>query len=290
MSGCRWKRNFNSSCRLILPYLLLPAIGFANEPDKTPSARAAGLGNSTIALVDPWSIFSNQAGLGWQRDFWVGVHHENRYFIKELSNSSLSGCIPVKPGTFGVALTHFGYSQYSQSQVGFSYGMMLSKNIAAGIGINYHSVRFTNGYGSASCVTAEGGIIYQPVDKFAIGAHVFNPSRSSLGSSQNLSTSFGIGFAYHPTEYILITLQGDDNTQSSPVFRTGIEYSPAKRLSLRAGLSSNPMTMAFGLGCKVKSIVFDLAFSYHEVLGYSPYVSLSYTLSSKKNNQDKPKN
>jgi hypothetical protein len=288
MIGCRWKRVFNSSCRLILPYLLLPSFALANEPDKTIGARGAGLSNSTIALVDPWSIFSNQAGLGWQRDFWVGIHHENRYFVKELNNSSLSGCFPVKPGTFGVAITHFGYKLYSQSQFGLSYGMMLSKNIAAGVGINYHSVRFSSGYGSASCVTAEGGIIYQPFEKIAIGAHVFNPSKSSLGSSQNISTSFGIGLAYRPAEAILITLQGDDNSSSSPAFRTGIEYSPAKRLSIRTGFSSNPVAMAFGLGWKVKSIIFDLAFSYHEVLGYSPFVSLSYTFSSKKSNQATP--
>ncbi len=288
MSRCRWKRWFNFFCRLIIFVLLLPAVSFSNEPDKPFNARAAGLGNSVAAVTDPWSIFSNQAGLGLQRSYWVGVSHENRYLIRELSTSSLGGCIPVKPGTFGMALTHFGYSQFSQSQFGVSYGMMLSKAIAAGVGINYHSLRIANGYGSSSCITAEGGVIYQPVEKFAIGAHVFNPFRSSLGSDQNLSTSFGIGIAYQPASYILITLQGDDSSQSSPVFRMGLEYNPVRSLSIRTGLSSNPMSLAFGLGWRVKGMTFDLAFSYHEVLGYTPYLSLSYTFGSKTSNQDKP--
>jgi len=288
MFGCRQKRCFNTSGRLILFALLLPVVSFSNEPDKTLSARAAGLGSSTIAIADPWSIFNNQAGLGWQRSYWAGVYNENRYFVKELSYSSIGGCIPVKPGTFGVAFAHFGYSQFSQSQFGLSYGMMLSKTIAAGVGLNYHSVYLANGYGSTHCNTAEGGIIYQPFAKIAIGVHVFNPFRSSLGSEQNLSTSFGIGLAYRPADYILITIQSDDNTQSSPVFRTGIEYCPVKSLSIRAGMSSNPMSLAFGLGWKVKSICFDLAFSYHDVLGYTPYISLSYTFDSKASNQDKP--
>jgi len=233
-------------------------------------------------------MFNNQAGLGWQRNYWAGVYHENKYLVKELSYSSFGGCIPVKPGTLGIALTHFGYSQFSQSQFGLSYGMMLSKTIAAGIGINYHSIHLANGYGSTSTITAEVGIIYQPLEKITIGAHVFNPTRSSLGSSQNLSTSFGIGLAYRPVDYILITLQGDDNTQSNPIFRTGIEYSPVKSISIRAGMSSKPMSLAFGFGWKVKAIRFDLAFSYHEVLGYTPYLSLSYTFDSKSRNQDNP--
>ena len=289
MFVCRLKRFFNSSCRLTLFILLIPALSYSNEPDKTPSARAAGLGNGTIALADPWSIFSNQAGLGYQRDYWTGAFHENRYFVKELSYSSLGGCIPVRPGTFGIALSHFGYNQFSQSQIGLSYGMMLTKNIAAGVGLNYHSVQLASSYGTSSCITAEGGINYQPIDKIAIGAHVFNPSRSSLGKDQNLTTSFGIGLAYRPVDYLLITVQGDDNTDSTPIFRTGIEYSPAERLSIRAGVSSNPMSMAFGLGWKVKAICFDLAFAYHEVLGYSPFVSISYTFNKKVNGQEEVK-
>ncbi len=280
--------NINKSCKLFLFALLFPFIAFSNEPEKFPGARSTGLSNSTIALTDPWSVFNNQAGLGWQRNYWAGVYHENRYFLNELSYSSLGGCIPVKTGTFGVGVTHFGYNQFSQSRFGLSYGMMLTKTISAGIGINYHTVRIAQGYGSSGAITAEAGIIYQPLDKIAIGAHVFNPTRSSLGSDQNLSTSFGIGLAYRPAETVLLLVQGDDNTLTSPVVRTGIEYSPIKKLCFRAGMSSNPMSLSFGLGWRTKSISFDLAFSYHRVLGYTPYISLSYTFGSNTKIQDKP--
>ncbi|NOU19795.1 MAG: hypothetical protein HOO91_19740 [Bacteroidales bacterium] len=280
--------DFINTSKLFLIPLLFPLLSYSSEPDKLIGARASGLGNSAIALTDSWSIFNNQAGLGWQRDYWAGVYHENRYFVKELNYSSLGGCIPVKPGTFGIAITHFGYSQYSQSRFGLSYGMMLTKTIAAGVGFNYHTVQLAGGYGSSNCLTAEGGIIYQPLEKVAIGAYLFNPTHSSLGNNQKLATFFGIGLTYRPSKYILITLQGDDNTQSSPVFRTGLEYSPAKNLYFRAGMSSNPMSLAFGLGWKVKSVDFDLAFSYHEVLGYTPFLSVSYTFNSKTSKQDKP--
>jgi len=284
-----WQKHcFNTSRGLIIFVLLLPIISFSSEPDKTPSARTAGLGGSSIAIADPWSVFNNQAGLGWQKDYWAGVYHENRYFVKELGFSALGACIPVKPGTFGVSLTHFGFSQFNQSRFGLSYGMMLSKSIAAGVGLNYHSLHLSSEYGSTSTITAEGGIIYQPLEKISIGAHVFNPTQSSLGSSQNLPTSFGLGMVYKPNKNIFITIQGDDNTQSSPVFRAGLEYSPVSSLSIRAGMATNPMNLSFGLGWRVKQLVFDLAFSYHEVLGYTPYLSLSYTFDRQASNQEKP--
>ncbi|HCT31453.1 MAG TPA: hypothetical protein DIW31_12180 [Bacteroidales bacterium] len=274
--------------KLILIALLFPFVSKSNEPEKSPGARAAGVGSSTIALADPWSIFNNQAGLGHQRNYWAGVYHEKRYFLNELSFSSFGSCIPVKPGTFGIGVTHFGYSQFSQSKFGISYGMMLSKNISAGIGINYHSVKIVNGYGSAGCITAEGGIIYKPIEKISIGAHVYNPTQSSFGDNQNLPTTFGLGIAYQPTESVLILVQGDDNTLTSPTFRTGLEYSPVKKLSFRAGLISNPMSLSFGLGWNVKNLNVDLAFSYHQVLGYTPYISLAYTFGGGAKNQGKP--
>lgn len=274
--------------KIFLIALLFPFSAKPIEPEQSPGARSAGIGSSTIVLADPWSVFNNQAGLGQQRNFWAGVYHEKRYFLNELSFSSIGGCIPVKPGTFGVGVTHFGYSQFSQSRFGLSYGMMLTKTISAGIGINYHMVRIANGYGSAGCITAEGGIIYKPIDKISIGAHVFNPTQSSFGENQNLPTTFGLGIAYQPVESVLILIQGDDNTLTSPTLRTGLEYSPVKRLSFRAGLISNPMTLSFGLGWNVKNLNVDLAFSYHRVLGYTPYISLAYTFGGGMKNQVKP--
>lgn len=287
MARCWQTYCFNTSVGLVFVISLASTKAFSGEPEKYPGARSSGLSNSSIALADPWSVFNNQAGLGWQRSYWAGVYQENRFFVNELSYSSLGVCIPVKPGTFGVGLTHFGYSQYNQSRLGLAYGMMLSKTVSAGVGINYHTVRLSGGYGGSECITAEGGIIYQPLQKITLGAHVFNPTRSTLGSNLNLTTSFGIGMVYRPVDNVLIAIQGDDNTQSSPIIRTGIEYSPAKSLSLRAGISSNPMSLSFGLGWIVKSICFDIAFSYHQVLGYTPYISLSYNFDRKPSIQEK---
>ena len=157
--GLEQRLTFDKFSKLFLFALLFPFIAFSNEPEKFPGARSMGLGNSTIALNDPWSVFNNQAGLGWQRKYWAGVYHEKRYFLNELSYSSLGGCIPVKNGSFGIGIAHFGYSQFSQSRFGLSYGMMLSKTISAGVGINYHTIKLAQGYGSSNAVTAEAGII-----------------------------------------------------------------------------------------------------------------------------------
>lgn len=265
----------------------MPVCSFCQEIQISNSARTAGLGGCSISISDSWSVINNQAGLGSQRSYWAGIYHENKYLVKELGYSVLAACIPVKPGTFGISLTHFGYSQYSQSRFALSYGMKLSSNIYAGVGLNYHTLKLANEYGSASCISVEGGIIYNPIEKLTLGAHIINPTQSTFGSSKKLPTSFGLSLAYKPNRNIILIVQGDDNTQYKTVFRTGIEYNPIKRVSIRTGIASNPTEVSFGLGWRVKHMVFDLAFSYHQILGYTPFASLSYTFSDSAKSQDK---
>ncbi len=255
-------------------FVLVPLLSAAQE--QIPGCRSAALGNSTFAIPDGWSVFTNQAGLAWQKDYWVGVHHENKFFVKNLGFSAIGADIPVKPGTFGVGMTHFGYNQFNQTRASLNFGMLLTEQFAAGIGLNYHYVHLAGSYGNSDAISAEGGIIYKPTKKCGIGVHVFNPTASTLNSKDDLPTTFGIGMFFKPVKYLLLTFQGDDNSVTKPVFRTGFEYNPVENMSVRAGFTSNPSVVSFGLGWQIIGINLDLAFSYHEILGYTPLISVSY--------------
>lgn len=246
-----------------------------------PGSRSAGLCNSTAALPSPWSLFRNQAGIAGQKDIWIGIHHGNKFFIKELGQSAIGLCIPVKPGTLGVTLVHFGFKQFHQTKTGLNYGMMLSENLAIGIGLNFHFVQFLKQYGKTKCISAEGGITYHPLKELIVGAFLVNPTGSYLTSPNDMVSSFGIGLAYIPNDNLIITLQGEDSNQSTPVFRCGIEYNPRGKTSIRTGIASNPKIMAFGLGWEYDRFVFDLSFSYHQFLGYTPELSVAYTFENR---------
>ena len=57
----------------------------------------------------------------------------------------------------------------------------------------------------------------------------------------------------------------------------GVEYLPITNLAIRSGIVSNPTVACFGVGYSMGGLRIDIAFSYHQRLGYSPHLSISYT-------------
>jgi len=110
----------------------------AGFPVEQPGSRAIALGYSGVSIPDAWSLFYNQAGLGYQEYAWIGVHHENRFITPELNFSALGSIIPVRPGSLGISIKRLGFSQFSQTKAGLAYGMKLMPTLSAGVQLNVH--------------------------------------------------------------------------------------------------------------------------------------------------------
>jgi len=260
----------------------------AGVPEEQPSSRAAGLGYSTTSLTDGWSLFHNQAGLGHQGNTWIGVHHENRFITPELSFSALGAIIPVKPGAIGISIKRLGFSQFNQTKAGLAYGMQLSPTLSAGIQLNAHHIYFAGEYGSATAFSAEGGIIYTPTNNLNIGLHVINPTRSRLYDDERIPTLVNLGLSYQISEMLMIAVGTEKNLDEDFSFMAGIEFAPINNLYLRSGMASKPGLLSFGVGYKINPIQIDVAFTRHEILGYTPHFSLSYTFGSKQKVKTEP--
>ncbi len=264
--------------------LMLFSTAKASIPDKPTGGQGAAMGQAWVALNDSWAGFRNQAALAVNHNFWAGIHHENRFLTSELGLSTLGFLIPVSPGTFGIDISHFGYSQLNTTRIGLSYGMKFSEKFMAGIGLAYHRMQVAGEYKDRNAFTVEGGILYAPVEKLTLGAYIFNPTRSSFDDSQSLPPIIGAGATFRPSQKVVLTLQVDDNTESSPNVRGGLEFTATKNFCFRLGYSSgNPEGLTGGFGWMVKDINFDLSFGYHRILGYTPQLSVSYCPGSKKN-------
>lgn len=258
-----------------------PQFSFADFPEEQPSSRAAALSYSAVGLTDGWSIFFNQAGLGYQESTWVGAHHENRFITPELSFSALGVILPVKNGSFGVSIKRMGFSQFNQTKAGLAFGMKLAPTFSAGIQLNAHHVYFAGEYGSTTAFTAEGGMIYSPTSSLDIGFHIINPTRSRLYDEERIPTILNLGLAYKLSEMVIVTASAEKNIDADFSFKAGIEFMPINNLYFRTGMASNPSLLSFGLGYEFSSIQFDFAFTRHEILGYTPHFSLSYTFERK---------
>ncbi len=265
---------------IFLPFNKLLA-GF---PLDQPSSRAASLGYASTGLLDGWSLFYNQAGLGYQEYSWIGVHHENRFITPELSFSAIGALLPVNTGTLGLSIKRMGFNQFNQTKAGLAYGMKLLPTLSAGVQLNVHHVYIAGEYGSTSTFTAEGGILYNPSPNLYIGLHILNPTRSRIQEDERIPTILNLGLAYNLGEMVLITTGIEKNLDAKHSFKAGIEFTPIKNLSFRTGLASNPSLICFGVGYQIGPIQMDMAFTRHEYMGYTPHFTAAYLFGQRKKN------
>jgi len=267
----------------LLFILLLPTFILAGGDNSHLGARSAGMGHSSVGLSDVWSTHHNQAGLGWLESPVAGVFFQNKFLLKEMSYMGFAYAHPTKSGAFGVSFSNFGSSLYGESKFGIGYGMKFSEKITGGLQLNYHNTRLKNDYGKHSGVTAEFGIQANLNSKMMLSTHIFNPTRSKLNdyNDERIPTVLRIGINYKFSKQVLATVEAEKNLLNKPVFRAGLEYHTNDMIYLRAGIGTSPTLASFGVGIKKDAYQFDIAASYHQVLGFSPEISFQYTLGKK---------
>lgn len=269
---------------LLLLFLFVLQINLLAQNQNRPlGANSAGFGNAGVSYSDVWSVFHNQAGLAELESLNVGLYFHNKYGIKELSHSAFAVALPTKSGTFGLSYSFFGYSNYNESKIGLAFGKKLFENLSAGIQLDYFSTSIAGNYGRGGAVTAETGLIYSPVENLKIGAHAFNPVRSSYGTydDEALASGLKIGASYLFSDKLLYLLEFESDFENTSNFKTGFEYSLSEDLFLRLGVNTNPSAYSFGAGYKLSAFIFDIAFSHHNVLGYSTMISLRFNKQNK---------
>lgn len=252
----------------------------ANGQNDPAGARPAGMANAALNFTDIWSVFHNQAGLAKLESFSAGAFYENKFFVNELSYSGIGISNPLGSGTIALSFTNFGYSVYGESKLGLAYAMNLSENFSFGVQANYHRTSIgSDNYGSSDAFTAELGFRLEVSQKVSLAAHIFNPTRTELNDYQDerIPTILRFGGEYTISDEVLISGEFEKDIDQSALVRGGIEYHPAEILYLRIGAASQPSLFSFGVGLDFGVFQFDLASTYHSLLGYSPQVSLSYS-------------
>ncbi|MBC8475595.1 MAG: hypothetical protein H8D53_04035 [Bacteroidetes bacterium] len=263
---------------LLLLLIYLPTNILAGNDNIHFGGRSAGMGHASVTLSDVWSSHHNQAGLGWLTKVEAGVFAQNRFLVKEMNYMGFAYAHPVKSGAFALSFTNFGYSQYGESKLGLAYGMKFSERITGGVQINYHNTRVGNNYGSASVLSSEMGLQAKLTSKLELGLHLFNPTQAKLNdfNDERIPTIMRLGIAYTFSNKVFITLEAEKDIDFPANFKAGIEYKANDKIYLRGGIGASPTAATFGVGVYHKGLKFDLASSYHQVLGFIPEVSLTY--------------
>jgi hypothetical protein len=268
------------TCLAIALFLIIAATSAAIE--KYPSgARALSLSNAVVSIPDVWATFHNQATLTNINSFSAGFFYESKFMTDELSHAAATFVLPAKPGTFGLSFSQFGKGTYKEHQLGFAFARLLGKKLAASLQFDYFAMRYPENEHAFGFATFEAGLLFLASEQISFGAHLFNPVQAGIKTSGELQKMPGVvrfGGHYQFPEMVIVALEAEQPFNGPMVVKSGIEFSPAKNLALRFGVSGKPVHYTAGLGYRIGNIITDIGFGYHGNLGVTPSISIQIEL------------
>ena len=257
-------------------------IGFSSysQTVRTPvTATFTHLTTYSTVHAHAFSFSSNQAALGSVKNLSAGIYSERRFLLKEMSLYSAAVAVPTHSGNFGLKGDYFGDVSYNETGLGLAYGRKLGDKIDVGVQFNYYSFKVA-GYGSASSITAEGGMIVHVTEGFNVGIHLYNPTGVSVGKSaeEKLPAIYSAGFGYDVSEKFFIGAEME-KVEDQPVnVKTGVHYYFDEKMFASAGLASATATYYFGFGVMLKNIQLNAVASIHPQLGVTPGLLLLFNV------------
>lgn len=241
--------------------------------------KQAGMGFTGVTLSDVWSSSHNQAGLARLTVPTLALYNENRFLLQTTSLKALSFALPTnEAGVFAIDLSYFGYEKYNESKVGLAYAMMIGHHFSIGAKVNYLNTHFAEVYGNKGHVVTELGFLAEPAEHLFIGGHIYNINRTKLAvyDDERIPSTLTLGIGYRFTEKLFMTTEAEKTFTTKMIYKIGLDYRFMNNLYLRAGATTSPDQLTFGLGYVLKKIKADISFSYHQVLGITPHIGIIY--------------
>ena len=274
-----YKRDLKIGLLVHLLALLLTFNSVAIERVSAVGARETALSLAVVALSGSFSVFHNQAFLTENRSSALSVSYRQPYFIRGYSESALSLVYPTKTAVFAMGITQAAIASYKETNIGISIAKVLSRKLSAGILFNYFYLNFPEVNRQKGSFQVDGGIRYHLSERLSLGFHLRNIVCSKVKTFQyNLSFPLIIrgGASYCLTERIL--LAGETFFERDPGIgvRCGTEYLIRSTFRVRGGISTNPFQHSVGFGYSWNFCQLDFALVHHEILGYTPLLSLNF--------------
>jgi hypothetical protein len=230
--------------------------------------------------ANAFSFGSNQAALNSVKNISAGVYSERRFLLKEMSLYSAALVLPTPSGNFGFKGDYFGDASYNETGLGLAYGRKLGDKIDVGVQFNYYSFKVA-GYGSASSINAEGGMLVHVTDALNVGVHIYNPTGVAVGKTgeEKLPAIYSAGFGYDVSKKFFIGAE-IEKIENQPVnVNTGLQYYFDEKLFASAGIASATSAYYLGFGVALKNIQLNVVGSMHPQLGLTLGLLLLFNVS-----------
>ena len=265
-----------------LLFFYLPFVAIAQTVRNPISAAYLGLGAYSNTNIDVFSFHANQASLAKMNNTSAGIYGEKRFLLNELGLYDAAVAVPTSSGNFGLDARYYGFSDYSESQLGLAYARSLGTRIDVGVQFNYYDVHI-GGYGNASTINFELSTILHLTDNLNAGLHVCNPIAGKLGKNEEekLASIYSAGIGYEASENFFISIEIEKEEDKPVNINAGLQYKFLQQLLARLGVSAATSTMYLGIGFGWKTMRLDVTAGYHPQLGITPGLLLIVPLSTK---------
>lgn len=273
--------------------LLLCGNAFAGGENQPVGGRRISLGNAyTGVRGDFWAMYANPAGLAGMKDMQAGVFFERRFLLQELNLGTAAFAMPFKTRhVAGINFGGFGFGGYSETNVALSYAASILDNLSLGVKMHYLRASIM-GYGATGAFVVDAGLNAQIAKGLTIGFSGYNINQARLNATQvdgnkdQIPSTLSLGLAYQASDKVLLVADMERQVNYPYSFRGGVEYAILPILKARVGAGTAPVIFNAGLGLSIKNLDIDWANSYHQRLGYTPSLSLSYRFAKKEQLKD----
>jgi hypothetical protein len=121
-------------------------------------------------------------------------------------------------------------------------------------------------------VNFEAGIIVHLTEKFHTGIHVYNPTSSKLGKTndERLPSIYRIGVGYEASGKVFVSIEIVKQEKQEVSVNAGLQYNLHEKVFLRAGIATLTNNSYAGVGLQLGFARIQLNTAYHPQLGFTP--------------------
>lgn len=239
-------------------------------------ARGVALGNATTAIPGyNWSVFGNPALLN-NHEKTIGFYGVRNYGFAELIDVSVFATVPTKWGVSGVGMHRYGDANYNETRIRLGYKNEW-QHLHIGAVLNYTHIAFGGVYGSGGALGIDIGLAAELTPDLWLGAKTSNinqPAYHFETEEEYLYRDMSIGLSYALAERALFSLDMVKDVRFPVSWRSGIEVEMVEKVVGRIGITTEPVTLAIGMGISGDVWEVNLAVQRHEILGLSPGIDL----------------
>ena len=142
------------------------------------------------------------------------------------------------------------------------------------------------GYGNATAINFEAGLIFHLTDKLHVGFHTYNPASSRLGKNtrEQLAFVYRSGIGYEVSEMAFVSAEVVKQQNQPVSINAGFQYNFQKNIFIRTGISTLTSNSYAAVALQLNFARIDVSASYHPQLGFTPGLLLLFKLNKEDKN------